>query len=84
MKLSHVDFVAKHEHYSTGSSLHKNALLYKTSNSSQWLDRLFRLRLSFFGGGEVPDEVVVKETTIFSLSAFTAKPGNVFPTHFQG
>lgn len=50
---------------------------------AQLLDRLLRLRLSFFGGGEDPDEVVVKETTTFSLSAFTAKPGDVFATHFQ-
>jgi len=49
---------------------------------AQLLDRLLRLRLSFFGG-EDPDEVVVKETTTFSLSAFTAKPGDVFPIHFQ-
>jgi len=50
---------------------------------AQWLDRLL-LRLSFFGGGDDPDEVVVKDTTAFSLSTFTAKPGTVFPTHFQG
>lgn len=52
---------------------------------TQWLDRLLRLRLSFLDGGDPDDvvEVVVKETAVFSLSTFTAKPGDVFPTHFQ-
>lgn len=54
-------------------------------SETQWLDRLLRLRLSFLDGGD-PDEVVdavVKEAIAFSFITLTAKPGSVFPIHFQ-